>query len=131
MARSGHHDPFTKGKRVAKTTSINVAEAKRHLADLLGRVAYGGETITITRRGKPMARLVPVDTEAVVPHIADVQGWLEDDDASFTTIDTIVADRETHWPRTLGVGKKVSGSRNDKVSGTNGAKPSFNILQRG
>jgi prevent-host-death family protein len=86
---------------VAKTTSINVAEAKRHFADLLGRVAYGGETITITRRGKPMARLVPVDTEAIVRHIADVQGWLEDDDAFFKTIDTIVADRETHRPRTL------------------------------
>ena len=99
--QSHYHDPFTKGKRVAKTSSINVAEAQRHLADLLGRVAYDGETITITRRGKPMARLVPVDTEAIVPHIADVQGWLEDDDAFFTTIDTIVADRETHRPRTL------------------------------
>ena len=34
-----------------KTTTINVADAKRHFADLLGRVAYGRETITITRRG--------------------------------------------------------------------------------
>ena len=86
---------------MAKTTSINVAEAKRHLANLLGRVAYGGETITITRRGKPMARLVPVDVEATVPHVADVQGWLEDDDTFFATMDAIVADREAHLPRTL------------------------------
>ncbi len=41
-------------------TSLNVAEAKKRLSDLLGRVAEGGETILITRRGKPMAKLVPV-----------------------------------------------------------------------
>jgi prevent-host-death family protein len=96
-----HHELVTKEGSMAKTTSINVAEAKRHLADLLGRVAYGGETITITRRGKPMARLVPIDMEATAPHVADVQGWLEDDDAFFATMDAIVADRETHLPRTL------------------------------
>jgi len=87
--------------RMPKTNTINVADAKRHFADLLGRVAYGGETITITRRGKPMARLVPVDADTATPHIADVQGWLEDDDPFFTTIDTIVAERETHHPRAL------------------------------
>jgi prevent-host-death family protein len=87
--------------RMPKTTTINVADAKRHFADLLGRVAYGGETITITRRGKPMARLVPVNGDTAAPHIADAQGWLEDDDSFFTTIDTIVADRETHHPRAL------------------------------
>jgi len=84
-----------------KSTTINAADAKRHFADLLGRVAYGGETITITRRGKPMARLVPIDADATAPHIADAQGWLEDDDPFFATIDTIVAERETHHPRAL------------------------------
>jgi len=43
-------------------TSVNVAEAKKQFSDLLGRVAYGGETILITRRGKPMAKLVPPET---------------------------------------------------------------------
>jgi prevent-host-death family protein len=94
-----------KEARMPKTTTINVADnvadAKRQFADLLGRVAYGGETITITRRGKPMARLVPVDADTAAPHIADARGWLEDGDPFFTTIDTIVADRETHHPRAL------------------------------
>ena len=85
-----------------KTTTMNVADAKRHFADLLGRVAYCGETITITRRGKLMARLVPVNADATAPHVADAQGRLEDDDPFFTTIDTMVADRETHHPRALG-----------------------------
>jgi prevent-host-death family protein len=89
--------------RMPKTTAINVADAKRHFADLLGRVAYGGETIIITRRGKPMARLVPVDSDTAAPHVADAQGWLEEEDPFFTTIDTIVADRETHRPRALGL----------------------------
>lgn len=52
-----------------KHTRVNVAEAKQHLSDLLGRVAYGKETITITRRGKPMAKLVPVGPEEEQPHL--------------------------------------------------------------
>jgi prevent-host-death family protein len=84
-----------------KTNTMNVADAKRHFADLLGCVAYGGETIIITRRGKPMARLVPIDADTAAPHVADAQGWLEDDDPFFPTIDRIVAERETHHPRVL------------------------------
>ena len=38
---------------------IGTSEAKRHLPRLLDRVARG-ESLTITRRGKPVARLVPV-----------------------------------------------------------------------
>ena len=84
-----------------KASTITVANAKRHLADLLGRVASGGETITITQHGKPVARLIPVDSDVAAPHVAEAQGWLEDDDPFFTTINTIVADRETHHPRVL------------------------------
>jgi len=39
-------------------TSVDAFEAKTHLAALLKRVATG-ETIEITRRGVPVARLVP------------------------------------------------------------------------
>lgn len=38
---------------------IGAFEAKTHLSELLAAVA-AGESITITRRGKPVARLVPV-----------------------------------------------------------------------
>jgi prevent-host-death family protein len=86
---------------VSEKTRVNVAEAKRHLSDLLGRVAYSKETITITRRGKPMAKLVPIGLEEEKPHIADAQGWLEEDDAFFSTIDEIVAERDQHVPRVL------------------------------
>ena len=38
---------------------IGAYEAKTHLPKLLDRVAHG-ESLTITRHGKPVARLVPV-----------------------------------------------------------------------
>lgn len=38
--------------------SFNIAEAKSHLSELLERVS-NGEEILLTRRGKPIARLVP------------------------------------------------------------------------
>ena len=39
--------------------SVSVAEAKAHLSELIGRAAEG-ETVNITRRGKPVAQLVAV-----------------------------------------------------------------------
>jgi prevent-host-death family protein len=39
---------------------VGAFEAKTHLAQLLER-ANRGETITVTKRGKPFARLAPAD----------------------------------------------------------------------
>src|SRR3954452_8068723 len=44
-------------------SSVGAYEAKTHLPQLLDRVE-GGETITITRHGKPVARLMPAAGEA-------------------------------------------------------------------
>lgn len=41
--------------------SVGTFEAKTHLSELLDRVAQG-ESITITRHGVPVARLVPPNT---------------------------------------------------------------------
>lgn len=41
-------------------STVGTFDAKTHLSELLDRVANGDE-ITITRNGKPIARLVPVD----------------------------------------------------------------------
>jgi len=40
-------------------TNISVTEAKKRLSELIARVEAGAE-ITVTRRGKPVARLVAV-----------------------------------------------------------------------
>src|SRR3954453_15459988 len=56
---------------ITMESSIGAYEAKTHLPQLLDRVE-GGETITITRHGKPVAKLVPagpvkrVDVRAAV-----------------------------------------------------------------
>lgn len=42
-----------------QATSFGVYEAKTHFASLVER-AFSGEILTITRHGKPVARLVPV-----------------------------------------------------------------------
>ncbi|SPD73173.1 conserved hypothetical protein [uncultured Desulfobacterium sp.] len=78
---------------------VNVAEAKKQLSELLGRVAYKKEQILITKRGKPMARLVPAEAEP--KHLAEAKGWLDDGDEFFETIDRIILDRNTHKPRIL------------------------------
>lgn len=40
-------------------STVNLADAKAHLSELIGRVAEG-DTVRITRRGKPIAQLSSV-----------------------------------------------------------------------
>ncbi|MBL9048074.1 MAG: type II toxin-antitoxin system Phd/YefM family antitoxin [Tabrizicola sp.] len=49
---------------------IGAFEAKTHLSELLAEVE-AGETVTITRRGKPVAQLVPI-AEAVPDRLAAI-----------------------------------------------------------
>ncbi|HXH15022.1 MAG TPA: type II toxin-antitoxin system prevent-host-death family antitoxin [Sphingomonas sp.] len=41
--------------------AFKLADAKAHLSELVSR-AEAGETLEITRRGRPVARLVPVES---------------------------------------------------------------------
>lgn len=41
--------------------SVNLADAKAHLSELVERAA-AGEAVRITRRGKPVAQIVPANT---------------------------------------------------------------------
>jgi prevent-host-death family protein len=75
-----------------------VAEAKAHLSELLGEVAHTGRAVVITKRGRPIAKLVPADHDDR-PHLAAVKGWLDQDDPFFSAIDEIVAERKSHKPR--------------------------------
>lgn len=81
------------------TKEVSVAEAKKHFSDLLGRVAYRGERITISKRGKPMAVLVPAAEVPGPKGIREIRGWLEPSDPFFKVMDQIVSDREKHLPR--------------------------------
>ncbi len=59
---------------------VNVHEAKTHFSRLLARVAQG-EVITICKAGKPVARLVPLETPrpARVPGRMAGRIWIADD----------------------------------------------------
>lgn len=40
---------------------VPTAEARRNLSDILNRVAYGKERVVVTRHGKELAAIVPVE----------------------------------------------------------------------
>lgn len=79
----------------------SVAEAKKHFSELLSRVAYGRERITITKRGKPLAMLVPPAAGLSLDHPGNVEGWLENYDSFFKIVNQIVKNRRKHPPRIL------------------------------
>ena len=85
----------------AHEETINVAEAKKRLSNLLGRVAFGRETILITRRGRAMARLIPPDEQPAEQGLGSVRGWLSHDHPFLAQVDEIVTARARHRPRTL------------------------------
>jgi prevent-host-death family protein len=49
---------------MAKTRSIPAGKFKAECLALLDRVQATGEALVVTKRGKPVARLVPMQTEA-------------------------------------------------------------------
>jgi prevent-host-death family protein len=88
-------------KAAVAVEEVSVAGAKNRLSELLGRVAYGGAQVLITRRGRPMARLVPPESLDDGHGLADVTGWLDDTHPFITGVEGIVAARGRHLPRAL------------------------------
>lgn len=52
--------------------TVPVREFRTHLADLLDEVAERREHVTVTRRGRPAAVLVPVDEYEALEETADI-----------------------------------------------------------
>lgn len=61
-----------------RSPEFGVAGAKARFAELLGRVE-AGETITISRHGKPIARLTPIEQPKKTPEerLAAIERFLE------------------------------------------------------
>ncbi len=57
-------------------TTCTVAEAKAHLSDLLSRVEKG-EELVITRRGRPVANLVPIRPARCAPDWSAIRAFRE------------------------------------------------------
>ena len=45
------------------TTEVGIFEAKTRLSELVDQVASNGDEIVITKRGRPVARLLPTQSE--------------------------------------------------------------------
>lgn len=53
--------------RLPEPAQVGAFEAKTRFGELLARVVQGGEAVTITRRGIPVAKLVPIPNEVPDP----------------------------------------------------------------
>jgi len=51
--------------------TMTTAEARDHFADLLNRTAYGKERVVLTRHGKPLVAVVPVEDLALMRELED------------------------------------------------------------
>ena len=69
LVETGRFEPTSEG--VDMNSLVGAYEAKTHLPQLLDRVE-GGETITITRHGKPVAKLVPATGDKAKPDVGQV-----------------------------------------------------------
>jgi prevent-host-death family protein len=61
--------------------TINIYEAKTHFSKLLARVS-AGEEIVISRAGKPVARLLPIEAKPLrkrVPGMDKGKMWMAED----------------------------------------------------
>ena len=52
-------------------TTISTADARKHFADIVNKVAYGNEPIVLTRRGQEVAALVSMDEFELLQQIED------------------------------------------------------------
>lgn len=60
-----------KERSASGTKRIAVSGARNNLADIVNRIAYGGERIIIRRRNKDVAAIIPVEDLALLQKLED------------------------------------------------------------
>ena len=53
------------------STEISTADARKNFADIVNKVAYGNESIVLTRRGQAVAALVSIEELRLLQQIED------------------------------------------------------------
>ena len=53
-------------------TIISTVDARKHFADLVNKVAYGHESVILTRRGKKVAALVSIEELELIQKLEDI-----------------------------------------------------------
>jgi antitoxin Phd len=54
-------------------TRVTTAEARKNLADIVNSVAYGKDTVVLTRRGKELAALISIEDLKLLQLLEDEQ----------------------------------------------------------
>lgn len=54
-----------------RTSRISASKARDEFADIINRVAYGGETVLVYRRKKPVAAVIPIDDLKMLEEIEE------------------------------------------------------------
>lgn len=63
---------------MAVETYVSIGQVKRDISELVNRVAYGGEQIILTSRGKPKAALISIeDYERLRQKPAQAEKWAD------------------------------------------------------
>jgi prevent-host-death family protein len=52
-------------------SELPVSDAREDLAEVVNRVAYGHERVRLTRRGKPLAAVVPIEDLELLEQLED------------------------------------------------------------
>ena len=52
-------------------TTMTTADARKHFADIVNKVAYGNEPIVLTRRGQEIAALISIEELELLQQIED------------------------------------------------------------
>jgi len=86
-----------------KATEISTGEGKARFCELVRRAEVNGETIFVTRRGKPVAKIAPIEEQGSKSPKEDwvlrVAGMLDDAPEVFDAIDEIYQSRQHDTPR--------------------------------
>ena len=53
------------------TGHVSVSEAREQFAELVNRAAYGGERVRVSRRGRAIAAIVPIEDLDLIERIED------------------------------------------------------------
>jgi antitoxin Phd len=60
-------------KEIIMATKVTTAEARRKLADIVNSVAYGKDTVVLTRRGKELAALISIEDLKLLQQLEEEQ----------------------------------------------------------
>lgn len=52
-------------------SELPITDAREDLAEVVNRVAYGHERVRLTRRGKPLAAVVPIEDVELLERLED------------------------------------------------------------